>query len=159
MHFLIVTELGIVISENNAVSKSFPFDNPAVEFVEAKKGNLKNNSVIDYLRGINAGFFVSDDALLKMLKKESLDVQIMEEKQLEKIQEDIRNKSGSALEFNALDQNALNTPVFKDPFAAFNELSVNELDVEYLGNALDNFMLATFVVGYNNQNQVYDEPS
>ena len=88
MHFLIVTELGIVISENNVVSKSFPFDNPAVEFVEAKKGNLKNNSVIDYLRGINAGFFVSDDALLKTLKKESLDVQIMEEKQLEKIQED-----------------------------------------------------------------------
>ena len=78
----------MLFRSNNVVSKSFPFDNPAVEFVEAKKGNLKNNSVIDYLRGINAGFFVSDDALLKTLKKESLDVQIMEEKQLEKIQED-----------------------------------------------------------------------
>ncbi|MFM7795979.1 MAG: ribonucleotide-diphosphate reductase subunit beta, partial [Candidatus Nitrosotenuis sp.] len=88
MHFIIVTELGIVISENNAVSKSFEFDNPALEFVEAKKGNLKNNSVIDYLREINAGFFVSDEALLKTLKKESLDVQIMEKKQLEKIQEE-----------------------------------------------------------------------
>ena len=74
---------------------------------------------------------------------------------LQKIQEDIKNKSGSALEFNALDQNALNTPVFKDPYANFNDLNVNELDVEYLGNALDNMLLATFQVGYNNQNQVY----
>jgi hypothetical protein len=65
------------------------------------------------------------------------------------------NKSGSALEFNALDQNALNTPVFKDPYAGFNELSVNELDTNYLTNALDNFMLASFTVGYNATNQVY----
>ena len=74
---------------------------------------------------------------------------------LQRIQEEIKNKSGSALEFNALDQNALNVPVFKDPFANFNELSVNELDVDYLGNALDNMLLATFVVGYNSQNQLY----
>ena len=86
MYFVIVTELGIIVSQNNAVSKSFAFDNPAAEFVEAKKGNLKNNSVIDYLRGLNSGFFVSDEALLKALKKESLDVQIMEEKQLDEIQ-------------------------------------------------------------------------
>ena len=74
---------------------------------------------------------------------------------LQKMQEEIKNKSGSALEFNALDQNALNAPVFKDPYANFNDLNVNELDVEYLGNALDNMLLATFQVGYNNQNQVY----
>lgn len=87
MYFVIVTELGIVVSENNMVTKSFAFENPAAEFVEAKKGELKNNSVIDYLRGLNSGFFISDDALLKTLKKESLDVQIMEEKQLDEIQE------------------------------------------------------------------------
>jgi len=86
VYFVIVTELGIIVSENNTVSKSFAFDNPAPEFVEAKKGNLKNNSVIDYLRGLNSGFFVSDEALLKTLKKESLDVQILEQKQLDEIQ-------------------------------------------------------------------------
>lgn len=86
MYFVIVTELGIVVSQNNTVSKSFAFDNSAAEFVEAKKGNLKNNSIINYLRELNAGFFISDDALLKVLKKESLDVQIMDEKQLDEIQ-------------------------------------------------------------------------
>jgi penicillin-binding protein-related factor A (putative recombinase) len=65
------------------------------------------------------------------------------------------NKSGSALDFSGLDQNALDVKVFKDPYANFNELSVNELDINYLTNALDNFMLASFVVGYNATNQVY----
>jgi len=65
------------------------------------------------------------------------------------------NKSGSALDFTALDQNALTVPVFKDPYANYNELSVNELDVNYLTNALDNYMLASFTVGYSAINQVY----
>jgi hypothetical protein len=65
------------------------------------------------------------------------------------------NKSGSSLEFNGLDQNALDVKVFKDPYAGFNDLSINELDVNLLTNALDNFMLAAFTVGYNNQTQIY----
>ena len=65
------------------------------------------------------------------------------------------NKSGSALDFTDLDKNALDIKVFKDPYANFNDLSVNELNVDYLTNALDNFMLASFVVGYNATNQVY----
>ncbi len=86
VYFVIVTELGIVVSENNAVTKSFAFDNPAAEFVEARAGNLKGSSVIDYLRGINSGFFLNDEPLLKVFKKEGLDVQMMEEKQLDEIQ-------------------------------------------------------------------------
>ena len=65
------------------------------------------------------------------------------------------NKSGSALDFTDLDKNALDIKVYKDPYANFNDLSVNELDVNYLTNALDNYMLASFVVGYNATNQVY----
>jgi hypothetical protein len=74
---------------------------------------------------------------------------------LQKIQEEIKNKSGSALDFNALDQNALDIKVFKDPYSNFDELSVNELNVDYLTNALDNYLLASFSVGYNATNQVY----
>jgi hypothetical protein len=73
---------------------------------------------------------------------------------LQKVQEVI-NKSGSALEFNGLDQNALDVKVYKDAWAGYDELSVNELDVNYLTNALDNMLLANFQVGYNNQTQVY----
>lgn len=65
------------------------------------------------------------------------------------------NKSGSALEFSGLDQNALDIKVFKDPYAGYNDLNINELDVNLLTNALDNFMLAAFVVGYNALTQIY----
>jgi hypothetical protein len=68
---------------------------------------------------------------------------------------DTNNKSGSALDFTGLDQNALNIPVFKDAYAGYNELDVNALDVNYLTNALDNYLLASFTLGYNSSNQVY----
>lgn len=76
-------------------------------------------------------------------------------KEIVQKQQEVINRSGSALEFNALDQNALNVQVFKDPLANFNDLDVNALDINYLTNALDNMLLATFVVGFNNQTQVY----
>lgn len=70
-------------------------------------------------------------------------------------QQEEANKSGAALVFTGLDQNVLNMPVFKDPWAKFDELSVNELDVNYLTNALDNMILANFQVGYNAITQTY----
>ena len=86
VYFVIVTELGVVVSENNSVVKAFAFGNPAADFMDIKKGNLKNNSIMDYLQGLNSGFFVSDEPLLKTLKKESLDVQMMNQIQLDEIQ-------------------------------------------------------------------------
>ena len=52
MYFVIVTELGVVVSENNSVVKAFAFGNPAADFMDIKKGNLKNNSIMDYLQEI-----------------------------------------------------------------------------------------------------------
>ena len=73
---------------------------------------------------------------------------------IRQLQEQVNN-SGSALNFNALDQNALNIPVFKDVWADFNELGINELDINYLTNALDNMLVANFQVGYNALTQTY----
>lgn len=73
---------------------------------------------------------------------------------IQKQQEEI-NRSGSALEFNGLDQNALNVVVFKDIWADYNELSMNELDTNLLTNALDNMLMANFQVGYNALTQTY----
>lgn len=64
------------------------------------------------------------------------------------------SKNG-ALDFNALDQNALNIPVFKDVWADYNELNMNDLDINYLTNALDNMLMANFQVGYNALTQTY----
>jgi hypothetical protein len=74
---------------------------------------------------------------------------------VQKIQEEIKDKSGAALDFNGLDQNALETKVWKDPYANFDELSINALDGEYLGNAFDNQLLTAFQVGYNALTGVY----
>ena len=76
-------------------------------------------------------------------------------KEIIRKQQEEANKSGAALVFTGLDQNALNIPVFKDPWAGFNELSMNDLDIAYLTYALDNVMLANFQVGYNAITQTY----
>jgi len=74
---------------------------------------------------------------------------------LKQIQEEIKDKSVAALDFNGLDQNALDTKVWKDPYANFDELSINALDGEYLGNAFDNQLLTAFQVGYNTLTGTY----
>ena len=74
---------------------------------------------------------------------------------IQRIQDEIRDKSGVALDFNGLDQNALDVKVWKDPYANFDELSINALDGEYLGNAFDNQLLTAFQVGYNSLTGTY----
>ena len=74
---------------------------------------------------------------------------------LEKIQSEIKDKSGSSLDFNGLDQNALDVKVYKDPYKDFVELDVNLLDAQYLTNAFDNQLLTAFQVGYNSLTGTY----
>jgi hypothetical protein len=71
---------------------------------------------------------------------------------LKQIQLEIAMKN--ALDFNELEKNALDLRVFKDNLV-FSELDMNELDFNELTNALDNYLIATFQVGYNALNQVY----
>ena len=74
---------------------------------------------------------------------------------VQKIQEEIKDKSGAALDFNGLDQNLLDAKVYKDPYAGYNELDVNLLDAQYLTNAFDNQLLTAFQVGYNSLTGTY----
>jgi hypothetical protein len=74
---------------------------------------------------------------------------------LKQIVEEIKDKSGAALDFNGLDQNALDVKVYKDPYAGYNELDVNLLDAQYLTNAFDNQLLTAFQVGYNSLTGTY----
>jgi nucleolar protein 56 len=86
MYFVVLTELGTVVSEGGKVVKSFAFGQPAADFVKAKSGQYDHDDLISFLRGINAGFLLNDDSFLKTLKKESLDVHHMDEKQMDEIQ-------------------------------------------------------------------------
>ncbi|MDC8438052.1 MAG: ribonucleotide-diphosphate reductase subunit beta, partial [Candidatus Nitrosotenuis sp.] len=86
MYFVVLTELGISVSQDSRHIESFPFSKPAADFVKVKAGEYNLQPVVDFLSKIEAGIFVNDDALLKVFKKEALDVQIMDAKQLEEIQ-------------------------------------------------------------------------
>jgi hypothetical protein len=68
---------------------------------------------------------------------------------LKQITDDIKDKSGSSLDFNGLDTNLLDVKVFKDPYKDFAELDINFLDGENLTNAFDNQLLTAFQTGYN----------
>lgn len=86
MHFVVLTELGIVVLQDNKPVNSFAFERPAEDFVNVREGKLRVGQLVEYLRKQNSGFMVNDDALLKTLKKESIDVQTMDEKHSEEIQ-------------------------------------------------------------------------
>jgi nucleolar protein 56 len=86
MHFVVLTELGIVVLEGNKPVNAFAFEHPAADFVKVKEGQYRLGALIDFLKKLNSGFVINDESLLKVLKKESLDVQIMDEKQAEEIQ-------------------------------------------------------------------------
>ena len=74
---------------------------------------------------------------------------------LKQIVDDIKDKSGAALDFNGLDTNLLDVKVWKDPYADFSELDVNLLDTQYLTNAFDNQLLTAFQTGYNSLTGTY----
>ncbi|MEM4252663.1 MAG: ribonucleotide-diphosphate reductase subunit beta [Candidatus Nitrosotenuis sp.] len=86
MYFVILTELGIAISQDGKHVRSFPFSQPASDFVTVKNAQYNLRDIIEFLSKAQSPLMVNDEALLKALKKESLDVQMMEQKQIEQIQ-------------------------------------------------------------------------
>ncbi|HJU14418.1 MAG TPA: ribonucleotide-diphosphate reductase subunit beta [Candidatus Nitrosotalea sp.] len=87
MHSVILTELGISVFDNNKCVKSFTFRNPAQEYVELKKEKADVDELSQFLSssGISS-VSVNDSGLLKLLKKKSIDVELMEENKIETIQ-------------------------------------------------------------------------
>jgi hypothetical protein len=72
---------------------------------------------------------------------------------LREIMEQTRTRD--ALAFTDLDRNALNIRVWTDPYARFDELNINTLDGETLGNAFDDALTAAFGAGFNSVTKVY----
>ncbi|WKT58032.1 hypothetical protein QVH35_00355 [Candidatus Nitrosotenuis chungbukensis] len=81
-----LTEAGILVLENEKPVKSFPFDNPAADFIKMRAGQIGSKAIIDFLRKSNLGVGVNEEPLLKILKKEGIDAQLMSEAEIEKIQ-------------------------------------------------------------------------
>ncbi len=86
MHFVILTELGIAVFDESTRVKSIPFSDAAREYVEIKKGESDLTQLADFLSKLSPGIFVNDSSLLKFLKKNSIDVELMDESKIENIQ-------------------------------------------------------------------------
>lgn len=86
MHSVILTELGVAIFDNNKCVKSIPFRNPAKDYIELKKEMSNINELEQFLSKIGTSVSVNDTSLLKILKKRSIDAELMEESKIETIQ-------------------------------------------------------------------------
>ena len=86
MHSVILTELGVAVFDDNKCVKSFPFSNPAVQYVELKKEEISLNELEQFLANLGSIVVVNDTSLLKLLRKKSIEADIMDEKKIETIQ-------------------------------------------------------------------------
>jgi len=85
MYSTILTELGIAIFDNEKCLKTFAFENPAEEYVSVKKNESKLGEVGKFL-GNGEVTLVNDRGLLEILKKKSIDAQLMDDEQMDDIQ-------------------------------------------------------------------------
>ena len=86
MHSVILTELGVAIFENDLCKKSFPFSNPVKDYLSIKNRSSESRELIEFLSNLQIGMVVSDDSLLFILKKKSIDAQLMDEDKINNIQ-------------------------------------------------------------------------
>ena len=86
MYSVILTELGISVFSDEKLERVFSFSNPVKEYLSVKNKEAKLNELINYLSSIQKVVTVSDESLLVILKKYSIDAQIMEPSELETIQ-------------------------------------------------------------------------
>ena len=86
MYSVILTELGISVFKDEKLEKSFPFSNLVKDYLDIKKKEARLNDLVGFLGSIQRGVSVSDEALLAILKKNSIDSQLMDKSELERIQ-------------------------------------------------------------------------
>ncbi len=86
MHSVILTELGIIVSEGDQVLKTFPFSDTVGQYLAIKNKEGVSNELVRYLEELQVGFATSDESLLFILKKKDIDVRLMDEVQTEQIQ-------------------------------------------------------------------------
>ncbi|MFB5611287.1 MAG: NOP5/NOP56 family protein [Nitrosopumilaceae archaeon] len=86
MYSIILTELGIGVFEEEKCLKAFPFSDPVNDYIAIKDGKAKVSKIVDYLSEIVSGVETNNNSLYGILKRNSIDVQLMSNKDMEKIQ-------------------------------------------------------------------------
>ena len=83
---VILTELGIAVFEEQKCIKTFPFSEPAEDYVFVKKAKSRLSDLTRFLHERDIDVLVNDVGLQALLKKKSIESQLMNEVKLEDIQ-------------------------------------------------------------------------
>ena len=86
MYSIILTELGIAVLEDEKCVKTFPFSEPVEDYVFVKKGESRLSDLAKFLTNVDQSIEVNDHSLLSILKKKSINAQLMSEEDNSKIQ-------------------------------------------------------------------------
>ncbi|KAG2473194.1 MAG: Pre-mRNA processing ribonucleoprotein [Nitrosopumilales archaeon] len=86
MHSVILTELGITVLENEKCLKSFPFSNPVDDYLSIKNGKAYVSELIDFVTKFDKVVETDNESLFSILKQNSIDVQLMSDDKIDKIQ-------------------------------------------------------------------------
>jgi len=85
MNSVILTELGIAVFDEEKCLKSLAFEKPAEDYVFVKKGQSRLSELGKFLSDSRT-VIVNDQGLLDILKKKSIDAQLMNNEKIEIIQ-------------------------------------------------------------------------
>jgi len=83
---VILTELGIAVFEEQKCVKTFPFSEPVEDYVFVKKAKSRLSELGKFLQEKDIDVMVNDLGLQDLLKKKSIESQLMNEPKLEDIQ-------------------------------------------------------------------------
>ena len=83
---VILTELGIAVFEEQKCVKTFPFSEPVEDYVFVKKAKSRLSELGKFLQEKDIDVMVNDLGLQDLLKKKSIESQLMNESKLEDIQ-------------------------------------------------------------------------
>jgi nucleolar protein 56 len=86
MYSVILTEFGISVFNEEKFERAFPFSDPVKDYLSVKNKESKLYELVNYLSSLQRGVTTNDSSLVNILKKNSVDAQIMEEEELDKIQ-------------------------------------------------------------------------
>lgn len=86
MYSVILMELGIGVFEDQKCLKSFSFSDPVSDYISIKDGKAKVSELVGYLSEIATVIETNNNSLYWTLKRNSIDVQLMNNEDMEKIQ-------------------------------------------------------------------------
>jgi nucleolar protein 56 len=86
MYSVILTEFGISVFNEEKLEKAFPFSDPVKDYLSVKNKEIRLNELVNFLSPLQRGVATNDSSLVYLLKKNSLDAELMEEEELDQIQ-------------------------------------------------------------------------